>query len=129
MGSPRSPSGARGNASEARWCSLTVRAGGSLRLVGPGFLPRSPNGFPTACEAVWHLADAGLLYLVADDERAGNALVTRIVEDLDAWIARLKRDGIAHGEIEDLTDGVRKTTILDPDGNSIILGQTPASGD
>jgi predicted enzyme related to lactoylglutathione lyase len=93
------------------------------------FLQRSPNGFPTAGEAVWHLADAGLLYLVADDERAGHALVTLIVEDLDAWTARLKRDGMAHGEIEALTGGVRKTTILDPDGNSITLGQTPGSGD
>jgi hypothetical protein len=70
-----------------------------------------------------------LLVLVADAERAGNALVTLIVEDLDAWIARLTRDGVTHGDVEVLPGGVRKTTILDPDGNSITFGQTPTRGE
>jgi hypothetical protein len=38
------------------------------------FLQRPPDGFPTAGEAVWQLADGRLLYLVADATRAGNAL-------------------------------------------------------
>jgi glyoxylase I family protein len=89
------------------------------------FLERSPDRFPRAGEAVWQLAHGGLVYLVADARRAGNALLTLIVSDLDGWIARLERVGISHGEIEVLTGGVRKTTIVDPDGNSVSIGQVP----
>ena len=93
------------------------------------FLQRPPDGFPTAGEAVWQLADGRLLYLVADATRAGNALVTLIVENLDKWIARPARDGIPHRAIEAMTGGARITTIIDPDGNRITIGQTPAAGD
>ncbi|HEY6396399.1 MAG TPA: VOC family protein [Solirubrobacteraceae bacterium] len=92
------------------------------------FLRQSPDRYPKPGEAVWQLTDAGLLYLVADGERAGNALVTLIVDDLDRWIARLAGDGIAHGDVDVLSGGVRKTTVLDPDGNNISLGQVPAAG-
>ncbi len=91
-------------------------------------LRQPPDRYPKAGEAVWQLTEAGLLYLVADRERAGNALVTLIVDDLDTWMARLARAGIAHGEVEVLSGGVRKITVLDPDGNSISLGQVPAAG-
>jgi len=87
------------------------------------FLDRPPDRFPHELEAVWQLADGGLLYLVADAGRAGNALVTLIVADLDAWITRLDNAGISPRETEDLAGGVRKTTILDPDGNTVSIGQ------
>ncbi|HEY6399154.1 MAG TPA: hypothetical protein VIX82_17050 [Solirubrobacteraceae bacterium] len=35
------------------------------------------------------------MYLVPDRKRAGHALLTLVVEDLDAWIARPAGDGIA----------------------------------
>lgn len=89
------------------------------------FLQRPPNGFPTAGEAVWQLADGRLLYLVADATRAGNALVTLIVENLHEWIARLARHGIAHREIEAMTSGARKTTIIDPDATESRLDRRP----
>ncbi|MDQ6842472.1 MAG: hypothetical protein M3025_08635 [Actinomycetota bacterium] len=53
---------------------------------------------------------------MADAARAGNALVTLIVADLDAWIGRLDIAGISPGEPEDLAGGVRKSTFLDRDG-------------
>ena len=87
------------------------------------FLDRPPDRFPHEREAVWQLADGGLLYLVADAARAGNALVTLIVADLDAWISRLDNARISPGEPEDLAGGARKSTFLDPDGNSLSIGQ------
>ena len=88
------------------------------RLLG-----RPPDRFPTEDEAVWQVADAGLIYLVADAERAGNALVTLIVDDLEEHVCDLAERGIGLAEIETLPGVVRKTRITDPDGNSITVGQ------
>ncbi len=89
------------------------------------FFHRPPDGRPHATEAVWGLADGGLVYLVADEKRAGSALVTLIVDDLVAWRARLAGDGLECGEIERLGSGALKATIVDPDGNRISLGNIP----
>ena len=93
------------------------------RLLG-----RPADRFPTEDEAVWQLTDTGLIYVVSDPERAGTALLTLIVDDLDAWAAAVSRRGILPGEIETMGDVVRTTVITDPEGNRIQVGQ-PLSPD
>jgi catechol 2,3-dioxygenase-like lactoylglutathione lyase family enzyme len=87
------------------------------------FFGRAPDRFPHDREAVWQLADSGLVYLVADTRRAGSGLLALIVDDLDGWVAGVAARGIAVGEIETLARGMRKTVVTDPDGNAITLGQ------
>ena len=78
---------------------------------------------PTEDEAVWELSDTGLIYVVGDEERAGSALLTLIVEDLDAWAEAAARRGITVDEIDTAPGAVRRTVITDPDGNRIQFGQ------
>jgi catechol 2,3-dioxygenase-like lactoylglutathione lyase family enzyme len=88
------------------------------RLIG-----RPPDLIPNDNEAAWQLTDGGWIYLIGDLRRAGKALVTVLVDDLDAELARLGQLGIEVGEVEDLPGLVRKTMITDPDGNEIQFGQ------
>jgi predicted enzyme related to lactoylglutathione lyase len=88
------------------------------RLVG-----RPPDLVPNDNEAAWQLADAGWIYVVGDAERAGNALLTLLVDDLDAHLAAVGERGIAVGAVETVPGAVRLAVITDPDGNRITVGQ------
>ena len=87
------------------------------RLLG-----RPPDRFPHEHEAVWQLVDGALIYVVLDPERAGRGLLTLIVDDIDGWADEVRARGIAVGEI-DRTPGLQRTTLCDPDGNTIQIGQ------
>jgi catechol 2,3-dioxygenase-like lactoylglutathione lyase family enzyme len=89
------------------------------RLLG-----RPPTRRPHDKEAVWQLTDTGLIYVVEDPPRAGRALVTLIVDDLDRWIAELEQRGIEVGQIAQIGPGVRKAVVRDPDGTELGLAQT-----
>ena len=52
------------------------------RLIG-----RPAHMLPNDNEAAWQLAGHGWVYLVGDAQRAGNALLTLLVDDLDAQLA------------------------------------------
>jgi predicted enzyme related to lactoylglutathione lyase len=84
---------------------------------------RAPDLLPNEIEAAWQLTDRGWVYIVVDSERAGNGLVTILVDDLDERVAEIARQGLAGGEIETLPGLVRRTYVEDPDGNTIQLGQ------
>jgi predicted enzyme related to lactoylglutathione lyase len=88
------------------------------RLIG-----REPDMLPHDHEAAWQLSETGWIYVVADAERAGRALVTILVDDLDEWIAGLAERGIACEPIETLPRKVRRTAVVDPEGNRIAFGQ------
>jgi predicted enzyme related to lactoylglutathione lyase len=88
------------------------------RLVG-----RPPDMLPNDNEACWKLTDGGWIYLIGDRGRAGKALVTVLVDDLDAQLAEIAGRGIEVGPIKDLPGVVRTTIITDPDGNAIQFGQ------
>ena len=88
------------------------------RLLG-----KPPDNRPHAGEAVWQLTGDGLIYVVSDLTRAGHALITLIVEDLDAALSELEQRGIRPREVETMGSGARKATIADPDGNSVALAQ------
>jgi predicted enzyme related to lactoylglutathione lyase len=86
---------------------------------------RPPDMLPHEAEAVWRLAEAGWVYVVADAGRAGNALVTVIVDDLDGLVERLAGRGLTAGPVETLGSGTRRAEIRDPDGNRIAFGEVP----
>jgi catechol 2,3-dioxygenase-like lactoylglutathione lyase family enzyme len=86
------------------------------RLLGePSFLP---NDF----EVVWTLADGRSLYIEEDPYGAGGALITVFVADLDAVIAQISSRGLEPAEQEEYSNGVRKATYRDDDGNEVGFG-------
>ena len=81
---------------------------------------------PHASEAVWDIADGRSVYICEDPERAGGALITAFVDDLDALVAQIAARGLEPAERETYSNGVRKATYRDPDGNEIGFGGMPA---
>jgi catechol 2,3-dioxygenase-like lactoylglutathione lyase family enzyme len=79
------------------------------RLLGS-----EPAFFAHATEAVWELAEHRFLYIDEDAEHAGHARHTLFVDDLDT------------AERETYSNGVRKATYRDADGNEVGFGGAPA---
>lgn len=70
-------------------------------------------------------------WVVVDDrevraEYVGGAMVTFGVTDLDDILARLDANGIDHEPVETYGNGVRHVVVLDPDGNSLSLAESPS---
>lgn len=84
---------------------------------------RPPDLIPNASEAAWQLTETGWIYIVTDPPRAGSALNTLLVDDLDAFLVGLAERGIAPGPIETIGPAVRRATVTDPDGNRLNIGQ------
>jgi hypothetical protein len=87
----------------------------------------SSSFFPHDTEAVWELAEHRYLYIVQQPEHAGHARLTLFVEDLDALVAQIAERGLDPVKRETYSNGVRKITYHDPDGNEIGLGGAPLS--
>ncbi len=92
-----------------------------VRLVG-----RGPDLVPNAQEAAWQMSETGWIYLIGDPARAGSALVTLLVDDLDVFLAGLTEREIPVGPVETIGAGVRHAIVTDPDGNRLNVGQPPA---
>lgn len=90
------------------------------RLLGT-----EPAFFPNATEAVWELAQHRYLYIEELPERAGHALHTVFVDDLDEWVESIGARGIEPSSRETYGNGVRKVVYRDPDGNEIGFGGAP----
>jgi len=90
------------------------------RLLG-----RPPDLIPNAREAAWRLTDSGWLVIERDPARAGSALHTLLVADLDGFLAGLAERGVRAGPVELIGDGVRQAIVSDPDGNRLKVGQPP----
>jgi catechol 2,3-dioxygenase-like lactoylglutathione lyase family enzyme len=90
------------------------------RLLGsaPGFLPN-------ATEAVWELAEHRFVFIEVRPEHAGHAMHTVFVDDLDARVRGIADRGIEPAERETYSNGVRKVTYRDPEGNEIGFGGGP----
>jgi predicted enzyme related to lactoylglutathione lyase len=86
-----------------------------------------PDLWPNDEEAAWRLTDTGWLYVIVDAERAGTALHTLLVDDLDAFITGLAERGIEAEPVELLDGAVRRTLVTDPDGNRVKIGE-PLAG-
>jgi catechol 2,3-dioxygenase-like lactoylglutathione lyase family enzyme len=87
------------------------------RLLGgePSFLPNDT-------EAVWEVAEHRFVYVEALPEHAGHARHTLFVDDLDARVEAIAGRGVEPVEQETYSNGVRKITYRDPDGNEIGFG-------
>ncbi|WP_406007786.1 VOC family protein [Streptomyces sp. NBC_00637] len=90
------------------------------RLLGapPAFLPNDT-------EAVWELAEHRYLYIELRPGRAGHALHTLFVDDLDTRVTAMADRGLTPTRRETYSNGVRKVTYHDPDGNEIGFGGAP----
>jgi hypothetical protein len=84
-----------------------------------------PTFFPHAAEAVWTLADDRSVYVVEHPEGAGHSVVTLFLDDLDARVAAIAARGLEPDERETYSNGVRKITYRDPDGNEVGFGGAP----
>jgi catechol 2,3-dioxygenase-like lactoylglutathione lyase family enzyme len=91
------------------------------RLLGspPAFLPND-------IEAVWELAEHRFLFVERRPDHAGHAMHTVFVDDFDALIAQIADRGLEPAKRETYSNGVRKATYRDPDGNEIGFGGAPA---
>ena len=90
---------------------------------------RLPGSTPTfvvsATEAVWELAEHRSAYIEQRVDYAGYAMHTIFVDDLDALVGQISKRGLEPAEREAYSNGVRKTTYRDPDGNEIGFGGAP----
>jgi hypothetical protein len=84
-----------------------------------------PTFFPLDTEAVWELAEHRYVYIVQQPVHAGHARHTLFVNEFDALVAQIAGRGLDPVEREILSNGVRKTTYRDPDGNEIGFGGAP----
>ena len=76
---------------------------------------------PNDNEVMWRLADAAWLYVVRDEKRAGHALVTLCVADLDQAVADIAARGITGRLAQIIGDACRKATFTDAEGNTVSL--------
>jgi catechol 2,3-dioxygenase-like lactoylglutathione lyase family enzyme len=90
------------------------------RLLGS-----EPAFFPHDTEAVWELAEHRYLYVVEQPERAGHAVHTIFVDDLDQRLEGIRDRGIEPASEETYENGVRKVTYRDHDGNETGFGGAP----
>jgi catechol 2,3-dioxygenase-like lactoylglutathione lyase family enzyme len=91
------------------------------RLLGSG-----PSFVPNATEAVWELAEHRFVFIDERPEHAGHAMHTMFVDDFDALVQGIADRGIEPAQRETYSNGVRKATYRDPDGNEIGFGGAPA---
>ena len=85
----------------------------------------SPTFLPNEIEAVWEMAEHRYVYIVYQPHHAGHARHTFFVDDLDTLVSQIANRGLYPAEREVYSNGVRKITYRDPDGNEIGLGGAP----
>lgn len=76
-------------------------------------------------EVVWTVAEHRSIYVLLRPERAGQAMVTLFLGDLDGFVESAAARGIHPETRETYGNGVRKVLYLDPDGNEIGFGGGP----
>ncbi|GAA0449465.1 VOC family protein [Streptomyces olivaceiscleroticus] len=84
-----------------------------------------PAFIPNDTEAVWELAEHRYVYVEHRPGHAGHAFHTVFVDDLDARVADIAGRGLNPRDRETYSNGVRKVTYQDPDGNELGFGGAP----
>jgi predicted enzyme related to lactoylglutathione lyase len=92
------------------------------------FFGRPPDVIVTENESMWQVADTGWIYVVGDTNRAGSALLTLLVDDLQDHVAELGERGLETSAIDTVPGLYRKAVITDPEGNMISLGEDLSTG-
>jgi predicted enzyme related to lactoylglutathione lyase len=93
------------------------------RLLGS-----APSFVAHPTEAVWELAEHRFVFIEEQVDAAGHAQHTIFVDDLDALVEQIAARGLDPVERETYSNGVRKVTYRDPDGNEIGFGGAPKAG-
>jgi predicted enzyme related to lactoylglutathione lyase len=91
------------------------------------FFGRSPDVIVAEQEAMWHVPDIGSIYVVGDAERAGNALITLAVDDLEDLVVEFTERGLAVSMIDATPGTPKKTVVTDPEGNRFTLFENRSS--
>ena len=87
---------------------------------------RPADIIPNENEVMWRAAaDAGWLYLVVDEQRAGRALVAPLGLRPRCRVVRVAQLGIEADVVEQVGEAGRKATLRDPDGNTVALLEVP----
>jgi catechol 2,3-dioxygenase-like lactoylglutathione lyase family enzyme len=86
-----------------------------------------PAFFPNDSEVVWTVAENRSIYIQEDPARAGGGLATVFVDDLDAVVGEITARGLEPFLRETYSNGVRKVTYRDADGNEIGFGGGPST--
>ncbi|MEV5824738.1 VOC family protein [Spirillospora sp. NPDC052242] len=76
-------------------------------------------------EHLWQVGENAWIAVEPRPDRIGQAVVTLGVPDLDTILARLEPHGTPHTPVETYANGVRHTTVQDPDGNTLSLAEPP----
>ncbi|GAA3776978.1 VOC family protein [Streptomyces phyllanthi] len=84
-----------------------------------------PTFIPNDTEAVWELAEHRYVHIEHRPGRAGHAMHTVFVDDLDTRVAGIADRGLEPRNRETYSNGVRKVIYEDPDGNEIGFGGAP----
>jgi hypothetical protein len=88
---------------------------------------RGPDILAHDNEVLWRVTDLAWVYVVRDDGRAGRALLTMSVGDLDTHVDALAERDISCAPIELVSDAGRKASCSDPDGNLVTFVEVSAT--
>ena len=75
---------------------------------------------------MWQVAETGWIYVVGDATRAGKAVLTLLVDDLEDYVAELGERGLATSAIETVPGLYRKAVMTDPEGTMISFNVASA---
>jgi glyoxylase I family protein len=81
--------------------------------------PADNNPMPSLVE--WQVLPGAWVQVFSDPDRAGRGLLNFAVDDLESHLAEIGGRGIETNEIADASKGVRTSTVIDPDGNTIAF--------
>jgi catechol 2,3-dioxygenase-like lactoylglutathione lyase family enzyme len=88
---------------------------------------RPPDLFPAEYEAIWHLTPRASIYVVRDSARAGQALLTLAVGDLEQFIAELAGRSLPPGAMERTAGSMPTLIVTDAEGNRVTFFEDPAA--
>ena len=84
------------------------------------WIGRKPDVEPTEGVAEWEIASNAWIQDSLDPDAAGKTTVVVGVDDIDATVADLGKEGVTCGEMQDY-GFVKLTEIVDPDGNKVTF--------
>ena len=91
-------------------------------------LGSEPSFVPNDVEAVWEIAENRYLFIEVRPDHAGHAMLTIFADDFDTRVQDITDRGVEPADRETYSNGVRKWTYRDPDGNEIGFGGAPLAG-
>jgi catechol 2,3-dioxygenase-like lactoylglutathione lyase family enzyme len=86
------------------------------RLLG-----RPPDNRPMDTLVEWRITDSAWLQVTNGWGEPGTALVNFAVDDLSEHLDGMRSRGLDPGPVQNVTNGVQLSAIVDPDGNTITL--------